>query len=158
MTAAIIAPSPEYSEVSNKNKMLNNSNNSLGGPHLEAASCSSGSHSSCNPTGYSLDSQNFIQNQYINSLKTDSSVSLGSNNKENSSRYKTELCRPFEENGTCKYGDKCQFAHGKHELRSLSRHPKYKTELCRTFHSTGYCPYGTRCHFIHNAKDSHMHL
>lgn len=23
-----------------------------------------------------------------------------------SSRYKTELCRPFEENGTCKYGDK----------------------------------------------------
>ncbi|KAF3845178.1 hypothetical protein F7725_008341 [Dissostichus mawsoni] len=44
----------------------------------------------------------------------------------NSSRYKTELCRPFEENGSCKYGDKCQFAHGIHELRSLSRHPKYK--------------------------------
>ncbi|CAN0406652.1 unnamed protein product [Lampetra planeri] len=71
----------------------------------------------------------------------------------NSSRYKTELCRPFEENGVCKYGDKCQFAHGGHELRSLVRHPKYKTELCRTFHTIGFCPYGPRCHFIHNADE-----
>lgn len=65
-------------------------------------------------------------------------------------RYKTELCRPFEENGTCRYGGKCQFAHGKAELRSVVRHPKYKTDLCRTFHTTGLCPYGPRCHFIHN--------
>ena len=71
----------------------------------------------------------------------------------NSSRYKTELCRPFEENGTCKYGDKCQFAHGVHELRSLNRHPKYKTELCRTFHTIGFCPYGPRCHFVHKADE-----
>lgn len=71
----------------------------------------------------------------------------------NSSRYKTELCRPFEEHGFCKYGDKCQFAHGGAELRTLSRHPKYKTELCRTFHTIGFCPYGPRCHFIHNADE-----
>ncbi|OCT79348.1 hypothetical protein XELAEV_18026160mg [Xenopus laevis] len=71
----------------------------------------------------------------------------------NSTRYKTELCRPFEENGACKYGEKCQFAHGFHELRSLTRHPKYKTELCRTFHTIGFCPYGPRCHFIHNAEE-----
>lgn len=71
----------------------------------------------------------------------------------NSSRYKTELCRPFEEHGFCKYGDKCQFAHGSAELRTLSRHPKYKTELCRTFHTIGFCPYGPRCHFIHNAEE-----
>ncbi|XP_069464569.1 mRNA decay activator protein ZFP36L2 isoform X2 [Ambystoma mexicanum] len=71
----------------------------------------------------------------------------------NSTRYKTELCRPYEESGTCKYGDKCQFAHGYHELRSLTRHPKYKTELCRTFHTVGFCPYGPRCHFIHNAEE-----
>jgi len=70
----------------------------------------------------------------------------------NSSRYKTELCRPFEESGSCKYGDKCQFAHGYHELRNLSRHPKYKTELCRTFHTIGFCPYGPRCHFLHESE------
>jgi len=68
----------------------------------------------------------------------------------NPARYKTELCRRFEEHGACRYGDKCQFAHGSAELRTLVRHPKYKTEMCRTFHTTGFCPYGLRCHFIHN--------
>lgn len=72
---------------------------------------------------------------------------------QSSSRYKTELCRPFEEAGQCKYGEKCQFAHGMHELRNMSRHPKYKTDLCRTFHTTGYCPYGARCHFVHNTEE-----
>ncbi|XP_032227228.2 mRNA decay activator protein ZFP36L2 isoform X3 [Nematostella vectensis] len=84
------------------------------------------------------------------SLQTEDDRRRGS---QNSSRYKTELCRPFEESGTCKYGDKCQFAHGYHELRQLARHPKYKTELCRTFHTIGFCPYGPRCHFIHNADE-----
>ncbi|XP_077422520.1 uncharacterized protein LOC144052388 [Vanacampus margaritifer] len=70
-----------------------------------------------------------------------------------STRYKTELCRTFEESGLCKYGAKCQFAHGLDELRGLSRHPKYKTEPCRTFHTVGFCPYGARCHFIHNAEE-----
>ncbi|CAG9856963.1 unnamed protein product [Phyllotreta striolata] len=72
----------------------------------------------------------------------------------NTSRYKTELCRPFEEFGVCKYGDKCQFAHGIGELRSLARHPKYKTELCRTYHTVGFCPYGPRCHFVHNQEEA----
>ena len=53
--------------------------------------------------------------------------------KVNTSRYKTELCRPFSEHGTCKYGEKCQFAHGQAELRSVTRHPKYKTDLCKTY-------------------------
>ncbi|TST73061.1 mRNA decay activator protein ZFP36L1 [Bagarius yarrelli] len=70
-----------------------------------------------------------------------------------SARYKTELCRTYEESGACKYGSKCQFAHGAEELRGLSRHPKYKTEPCRTFHTVGFCPYGARCHFIHNADE-----
>ncbi|XP_043930045.1 mRNA decay activator protein ZFP36L1 [Protopterus annectens] len=117
----------------------------------------------------------FNQN-LLNSLKMEPSTTLG--NKENkfrdrsfsengerllkssgqinSSRYKTELCRPYEENGSCKYGDKCQFAHGVNELRNLTRHPKYKTELCRTFHTIGFCPYGPRCHFIHNAEERRM--
>ncbi|XP_030626184.1 mRNA decay activator protein ZFP36L1b [Chanos chanos] len=88
-------------------------------------------------------------------LKPSSAFYVGAsgNSQVNSSRYKTELCRPFEENGSCKYGDKCQFAHGMGELRSLSRHPKYKTELCRTYHTSGICPYGARCHFIHNEEE-----
>ncbi|KAF7339757.1 hypothetical protein MSAN_02191200 [Mycena sanguinolenta] len=73
--------------------------------------------------------------------------------------YKTELCRSWEEKGTCRYAGKCQFAHGEEELRNVSRHPKvslisdshpiYKTEICRTFWVSGSCPYGKRCCFIH---------
>lgn len=66
--------------------------------------------------------------------------------------YKTELCRSFEETGNCRYGTKCQFAHGRDELRPVIRHPKYKTEICKTFHSVGHCPYGKRCRFIHTRE------
>lgn len=65
------------------------------------------------------------------------------------SLYKTELCRSYEETGSCRYGAKCQFAHGKAELRPIVRHPKYKTEICKTWQAHGSCPYGARCRFIH---------
>lgn len=38
--------------------------------------------------------------------------------------YKTELCRSWEEKGTCRYGPKCQFAHGEDEIKRVQRHPK----------------------------------
>ncbi|KAM0792751.1 hypothetical protein ACM66B_002527 [Microbotryomycetes sp. NB124-2] len=63
--------------------------------------------------------------------------------------YKTELCRSWEERGVCRYGVKCQFAHGPHELRAVERHPKFKSEICRTFWLHGSCQYGARCCFIH---------
>lgn len=66
------------------------------------------------------------------------------------SRWKTELCRQFEEMGKCEYSDRCLYAHGKEELRpAAGRHPKYKTQLCRDFHGSGYCSFGSRCAFIH---------
>lgn len=84
--------------------------------------------------------------------RRNSTKSEGSQSSE-SGRYKTELCRPFEETGHCRYGAKCQFAHGHNELRGLNRHPRYKTEFCRTFHTTGFCSYGQRCNFIHNEDE-----
>lgn len=60
--------------------------------------------------------------------------------------FKTEMCRSWEEKGSCRYGyalsqgrrgvdgrNKCQFAHSQGELRPVPRHPKYKTQLCKTF-------------------------
>ncbi|XP_060775251.1 cysteine three histidine 1 [Neoarius graeffei] len=70
-----------------------------------------------------------------------------------STRYKTELCSRYAESGTCKYAERCQFAHGLHDLHVPSRHPKYKTELCRSFHTAGYCTYGSRCLFVHSLKE-----
>ena len=76
--------------------------------------------------------------------------------KQKPERYKTELCRAFEDHNWCKYGSRCQFAHGMPELRQVDKHPKYKTQLCNAYHSTGYCKYGTRCHFIHNVDEGRV--
>lgn len=89
----------------------------------------------------------------ISPIALHTSSSSSSSVSSSSSRYKTELCRSFTESGFCKYGGKCQFAHGAEELRDLNRHPKYKTEPCRTFHTIGFCPYGVRCHFVHNGEE-----
>lgn len=100
-----------------------------------------------------------ISEPHTNALLTRSVSQSGSQSGSSaSSRYKTELCRPYEENGSCKYGEKCQFAHGRHELRTVARHPKYKTDLCKTYHTTGLCPYGPRCHFIHNDEERYLNL
>ncbi|ORZ21369.1 hypothetical protein BCR42DRAFT_321025, partial [Absidia repens] len=63
--------------------------------------------------------------------------------------YKTEICRNWEEQNACRYGDKCQYAHGEEELRYVKRHPRYKTIYCQTFETLGTCPYGIRCTFLH---------
>jgi len=72
-------------------------------------------------------------------------------------RFKTEICRNFKEKGSCLYGELCQFAHGKHELRKdVVRHNKYKTKLCQKYWITGYCAYGPRCNFIHDTDRRHV--
>jgi len=63
-----------------------------------------------------------------------------------------ELCRSFTASGSCRYAEKCQFAHGHAELRPAPRHPKYKTERCKTFWSKGSCPYRHRCRFLHDEE------
>jgi len=71
-------------------------------------------------------------------------------------RYKTELCQSWMATGACRYGIKCQYAHGKEDLNPVIRHPKYKTEICKTFSSTGQCPYGKRCRFVHQLVELRM--
>ncbi|KAF0683867.1 Aste57867_24093 [Aphanomyces stellatus] len=73
-------------------------------------------------------------------------------NNAKPSLYKTELCKRFSEYGSCRYGAKCQFAHGMPELRHVLRHPKYKTTKCKSYWGSGHCPYGSRCRFIHEEE------
>jgi butyrate response factor 1 len=50
-------------------------------------------------------------------------------------KFKTELCKNWELRGSCKFGDKCSFAHGKHQLQSKTAlHSKYKTKPCKQYH------------------------
>ncbi|RIB06124.1 hypothetical protein C2G38_2007434 [Gigaspora rosea] len=66
------------------------------------------------------------------------------------------MCLSWKERGSCRYGNKCQFAHSDAELRKVSHHPKYKTEICKTFWKNGTCPYGERCCFIHKDKTAFL--
>ncbi|CDO70259.1 hypothetical protein BN946_scf184942.g59 [Trametes cinnabarina] len=90
------------------------------------------------PYGVPLPTQSLNLTNTGSSVSTNNSTGTGpSANNRKLGLYKTELCRSWEEKGSCRYGAKCQFAHGEEELRKVQRHPKYKTEICR------------RCCFIH---------
>ncbi len=70
-------------------------------------------------------------------------------------KYKTELCKYFEINGYCKYGDYCAYAHGKENLRlKVTNTSAYRTKKCVQFFENGYCPYGGRCQFAHQLESN----
>ena len=67
--------------------------------------------------------------------------------------------------GSCPYGDRCQYAHGRSELRYnnneipsiievLTSNQKYKTKDCREFLRKGFCPYGETCNYLHRQTKS----
>lgn len=66
-------------------------------------------------------------------------------------KYKTEICRNWEVEGYCRFGDECTFAHGDRELHKRSSMPSnYKTKICKQFtEEPYYCPYGEKCQFLH---------
>jgi len=66
-------------------------------------------------------------------------------------KFKTEICKFWQLNGTCEYAETCSFAHGNHELKQRTDMPRnYKTKQCKRFHKELYCPYGPRCQFLHD--------
>jgi len=100
--------------------------------------------------------ENSFSDTFQNNILLSETVSKGANIEDELTKqnlYKTEQCKNWLENGTCRYGDKCQFAHGSEELRPVLRHPKYKTAICITFHNYGTCPYGKRCRFVHHSPN-----
>lgn len=75
-------------------------------------------------------------------------------NKLKTQLYKTELCRSWRYAGSCRYLNKCKFAHGVPDLRPVQRSRKYKTQLCNKWSTFGFCPYGDRCQFMHGVQPS----
>lgn len=74
--------------------------------------------------------------------------------KTDRGKYKTELCKNWIEVGFCRYGNKCQYAHGNYELvgKQQPSNAKYKSKTCNTFNEKLYCPYGQRCLFRHDDR------
>ena len=78
-------------------------------------------------------------------------------------KFKTKLCHHFMTTGTCYYGTKCHFAHGKHELRRTEDagpliHPRHKTTLCQNELRHGVCKFGKGCMFIHKEDPEYTTL
>ncbi|KAK7072733.1 hypothetical protein SK128_010680 [Halocaridina rubra] len=72
--------------------------------------------------------------------------------QHDATKYKTTLCRSFQYNGYCGYGDACLYAHGPMDLRAYPKHPMYRTKQCFSFHNKGFCLYGSRCQFLHDLE------
>jgi hypothetical protein len=82
------------------------------------------------------------------------------------SNRKTRLCMKFKQMGTCPYGDKCNFAHGNHELKPHSgggdyqfqaQRSSYKTRMCVNWQNSMACRYGQQCNFAHGPDDLRTH-
>ena len=54
------------------------------------------------------------------------SKSISNSSVKSIVRLKYEMCKNFRETGACKYGDRCLFAHGDHEL--INRAPAVAPE------------------------------
>ena len=114
---------------------------------------------------FQLDSLSWIQNSlkkftnkfeddYFKNKKTEKEEEKEKEKEEQSQKkYRTELCKYFEINGRCKFGDNCIFAHGKENLReNLCKKSGYKKRPCVNFFEKGFCMYGNRCQFSHDTK------
>lgn len=82
---------------------------------------------------------------------TQNSTSSKNGEEINRGLYKTELCESFTTKGSCRYGNKCQFAHGLSELKFRQFGNNFRTKPCINWTKLGYCPYGKRCCFKHGS-------
>ena len=59
-------------------------------------------------------------------------------------KYKTKLCVEIIQNGKCRYGQKCSFAHSHSELREINDTVKV-WKACKNYHIDKVCFYGQKC-------------
>jgi hypothetical protein len=90
------------------------------------------------------------------------------NKGQHNPRYKTALCKKYLESQSCPYGNKCQFAHGEQELRSMNAQPQnmmymrmgsknnilnYKIVKCKNWEKDKTCKYGSHCTYAHGDEE-----
>ena len=90
-------------------------------------------------------------------------------------RYKTMMCKNYNTEQGCQYGDKCQFAHGVEEIRTYHNNAtqhggmqapmtkpmqqlqknimNYKIVKCKNFEKDGNCKYGAHCSLAHGDEE-----
>ncbi|KAG8498154.1 hypothetical protein CXB51_006686 [Gossypium anomalum] len=70
--------------------------------------------------------------------------------------YKSEICRAWEEFGHCRYGSKCQFAHGKEEVRPacLPFRTKSEAQIYKSYASTVSNAYSSKPRLLHPVTET----
>ncbi|XP_055809283.1 uncharacterized protein LOC129877778 [Solanum dulcamara] len=81
-------------------------------------------------------------------------LSSSTSGKDNSF-HKSETCRWWEDSGSCRFGSKCRFVHGKEDLRPTAFANRNSSEalLCRSY-SSGSSSYGPRGRSVHHQVHS----
>lgn len=73
-------------------------------------------------------------------------------NKSNSSgNYKTMMCKNFEKEGNCRYGNSCNFAHGDEDLRQ-------KGEMSKNEKQADYPIYQSQPNNMYQTIDQNQYL
>ncbi len=90
------------------------------------------------------------------------------------------MCTMWAATGKCAKADKCNYAHGEHELRRSVTHAaalalqncggafhhfsiqptdqaRYKIKLCQFYHETGRCKFGDKCFYAHGSNELRMY-
>ncbi|XP_022974010.1 uncharacterized protein LOC111472626 isoform X1 [Cucurbita maxima] len=62
-------------------------------------------------------------------LKSALDSGSGGGSSLSKNQYRTDICRSWEDSGSCRFGHKCQFAHGKEELRPVHLPVKTKPKF-----------------------------
>jgi hypothetical protein len=104
--------------------------------------------------------RNYIKIKMLNANMPQASQPKGPNNP----RYKTTLCKHYDTPQGCSYGDKCQFAHGRNEIRlnnsqfapmikNQNSMLNYKIVKCKNWEKDGTCKYGVHCTFAHGDNE-----
>ncbi len=99
------------------------------------------------------DEENKLDSSLI-SIHSTGAASRKSTDISFKAKFKTEKCKYWDLNRTCKYGENCAFAHGSNEIRQkIVSSSNYKTKKCKQFFENGFCPYGSRCQFLHRDEE-----
>lgn len=92
------------------------------------------------PGNYYYQRRQYPQQPYYNNVN-------GLPRAAKSALYKTELCKNFTNTGECKYGDMCQFAHGKDQIRHV-----YILNIFNSNHKKAQNEPQTEANYTHDEK------
>ncbi|KAE8668270.1 FAD/NAD(P)-binding oxidoreductase family protein [Hibiscus syriacus] len=76
-------------------------------------------------------------------------IDSGSSSSGSFGFYKSEICRAWDEFGHCRYGSKCQFAHGKEDVHPTCFPFRTKSEVYKSYASTVPNTFGSKPRLLH---------